>query len=283
MAPFGFNEAFFPNLPFGVADSAVPFVQGFFAFRRQKLGTPETGMVSMGLFRPAQPPFKQKRCFAFPAGTPFSAAAFSFGIRGWYGFGSHPVILTTNYRPMRFPAQQPTTAFSMTFIHPDAPSAKALPLTSSAPERTWAYALSLLLGLLCLGSPLWAQHHNHDHGGHQGHDHDGHGHPNLLLTDLLPLEEWAFETGEGLEPTQVRFVWIGDSWLLQGQRGDAMENKRFLPFGIAEAGMEQADLDPHKTYVVEGHMGIVPPHIRMLGTPLKVSRILLLQQAQQGE
>ena len=157
----------------------------------------------------------------------------------------------------------------MTLIHSLRPSGQH-------PKRA-LFALSLLGAFMLLGHPLLAQHnHNHD-------AHDGHNHPALTMESLTSAEEWAFETGEAVEPVQVRFVHIADVWVLQARPGGSMAGKRFLPFGIPESGLEAADLDPHETYVVEGHLGIVPSHIRMVGVPLKVSRILPLERAQEED
>lgn len=139
------------------------------------------------------------------------------------------------------------------------------------------FAFSLLGAFMLMGHPLLAQH-NHDHDAHHGHNH-----PDLTMESLIPLEEWGFETGEAVEPFQVRFQHIADTWVLQALSGSPMAGKRFIPVGIPESGLEAAELDPHETYVVEGHLGIVPSHIRMIGVPLKVSRILLLEQAQEED
>lgn len=199
---------------------------------------------------------------------------------------------------MALPHQASRTPRGMTFSNAaTARTVHSAHMLQAPPANTalirWL-AFGLLAALLATASPLLAQHqHNgHDHSGHDhandhsGHDHgqgghEGHGHPALLMEDLAPLEDWSFEAGEGLEPTRMRFVHLAGYWVLQPEQNSGMPNMRLLPFGIPESGLEAQDLDPHKTYVVEGQLGIVPANIRMIGTPLKVNRILLLERAQQ--
>lgn len=94
------------------------------------------------------------------------------------------------------------------------------------------------------------------------------------LEDLMPAAEWSFESAGALDPTPVRWARVGETWLLLEMVDGQPTGQRYLPYGIPELGLPDAD-----EMAVSGTLGAPPAHIRLMGQPLRVEHLLPLQRA----